>query len=60
MAVAVLQERGGTSINVTDEEVRAALSGEIVAEWDKWERELRRLSDHAVQMIDQREAQRQA
>jgi hypothetical protein len=53
MAVAALQERGDTSINWTDENVRAALSGEIVAAWDKGERNTRQLSERALQMVDQ-------
>jgi hypothetical protein len=61
MAVAVLQERGDSSINWTDEEVRAALSGEIVAAWNRGERDVRQLSDRAVLMADQgRGAQRRA
>jgi hypothetical protein len=51
MTIAVLQERGESSINWTDESVRTALSGEIVAAWIKGERDLRRLSDHAALKI---------
>jgi hypothetical protein len=50
MTVAVLQERGESAINWTDESVRAALSGEIVAAWIKGERDPKRLSDHAALM----------
>jgi hypothetical protein len=53
MAVSVLQERGDPSINWTDEEVRAALSSEIVAAWIKGERDTRQLSDRALQMAHQ-------
>jgi hypothetical protein len=61
MAVAVLQKRGGTLINWTDERVRAALSGEIVEAWIKGERDLRQLSDRAVRMTDKmREARQRA
>jgi hypothetical protein len=52
MAVAELQERGGTSINWTDERVRAALSGVIVEAWNKGERDPRQLSDRALRMTD--------
>jgi hypothetical protein len=52
MAVSVLQERGDPSINWTDEEVRAALSSEIVAAWNTGERDTRQLSDRALQMAD--------
>src|ERR1700688_1525470 len=50
MTVSALQERGDPRINWTDENVRAALSGEIVAAWNKGERDARQLSDHALQM----------
>jgi hypothetical protein len=52
MAVAVLQERGSTSINWTDESVRAALSREIVEERMRGERDPRRLSDRAILMAE--------
>jgi hypothetical protein len=52
MTVAALQERGESSVNWTDESVRAALSGEIVAAWIKGERDPRRLSDHAALVTD--------
>jgi hypothetical protein len=52
MAVAVLQERGESSMNWTDEKVRAALSGEIVAAWNRGERDPRQLSDLAVHVAD--------
>src|ERR1700736_718834 len=61
MAVAVLQERGGTWMNLTDERVRAALSGAIVEAWNTGERDPRQLSDRAVRMTDElREARRRA
>jgi hypothetical protein len=50
--VAILQERRGSAINWTDESVRAALSGEIVAAWIKGERDPKRLSDHAALIAD--------
>jgi hypothetical protein len=50
MTIALLQERGESSINWTDESVRTALSGEIVAAWIKGERDPRRLSDQAALM----------
>jgi hypothetical protein len=50
MTIAALQERGESSINWTDESVRTALSGEIVAAWIKGERDPRRLSDRAALM----------
>jgi hypothetical protein len=50
MMVAILQERGESAINWTDESVRAALSGAIVAAWIKGERDPRRLSDQAALM----------
>jgi hypothetical protein len=53
MTVSALQERGDPSINWTDVNVRAALSGEIVAAWNKGERDARQLSDRALQMADQ-------
>ena len=52
MAVAVLQERGGTSINWTDERVRAVLSGAIVEAWNNAERDPRQLRDRALRMAD--------
>jgi hypothetical protein len=52
MAVAVLQERGGTSINWTDERVRAVLSGAIVEAWNNGERDPRQLRDRALRMAD--------
>ncbi len=62
MAVAVLQERGGTPMNLTsDEEARAALSAQIVDAWSKGERDPRQLSARAVGMIDKpSEARQQA
>jgi hypothetical protein len=53
LAVSALQERADPSINWTDEEGRAALSSEIVAAWNKGERDTRRLSDRTVQIADQ-------
>jgi len=59
MAAAVLQERGGTSINWTDERVRAALSGAIVEAWNNGERDPRQLSDRAVRTADKMRDARQ-
>jgi hypothetical protein len=53
MAVAALQERGGTSITLTsDEKARAVLSAQIVDAWNKGERDPRQLSARAIGMID--------
>ena len=61
MAVAALQERGGTSISWTDERVSAALSGAIVEAWSNGERDPRQLSDRAVRTADKmREARQRA
>ena len=54
MAMAVLQERGDSAINWTDETVRAALATEIVAAWNNGERDPRRLSDSATLMAERR------
>jgi hypothetical protein len=61
MAIAVLQKRGDASINWTDENLRAALSGEVVEARINGERDPRRLSDRAVHMADKmRDARKRA
>lgn len=51
-AVAVLQERDSSAANWAADGVRATLAAEIVQAWMRGERDIRRLSDHAVRVAD--------
>jgi hypothetical protein len=52
MAVAILQERDNSPTSWAADNVRATLAAEIVQAWMRGERDVRRLSDQAVQRAD--------
>jgi hypothetical protein len=52
MAVAALQERETGSVSLTDDGVRAALSGAIVEAWTRGEHDPRALSELALRQAD--------
>jgi hypothetical protein len=52
MAVAVLQERDNSPANWAADNVRATLAAEVVRAWMRGEKDIRRLSDQAVRMVD--------
>jgi hypothetical protein len=52
MAVAILQERDNSSANWGADDVRATLAAEIVQARLRGEKNLKRLSEHAVRIAD--------